>query len=473
MLIYIYVFYNIYNIKIICLYHILNLELRRDNMKEFALINSPIFWEATYDNEDYLPPLGLGYIATYLKRSNVDVTLVDSVYERLGVNDIITLINNHSYDYIGINVFSQNYDLVKYIVERINRKCICFIGGQVVKYLYMDIINWKSKANIIAIIGDGELIIPAIVQNTCQQKPVAIQNGNMVYTVNAVSPYFPINISEIKLDRRVFKNDIYTNHYGDLEASIITSRGCLYNCAFCGGARCLNKDIPIRLKSKNSIIAEIRGLLELSPDLKSIRILDDLFLKNSSSIDQAYEIFSTFPVLSWRGMVHVLSLYHSLEKVHELSQSNCKELFLGIESGSNKIRQKINKLGTPEQIIEVAKSVLQIGIDIKGYFIFGFPHEKQGDFEDTYHLAQELKNISEKTTGSFRTSVFQFRPYHGTQLYNEIVSEFGTIGCMHQNERIKSFDRRNQFNFFTDNYSDESDDVLAEYINKTQMLTED
>ena len=341
-----------------------------------------------------------------------------------------------------------------------------------VKYLYKDILNWNTNVKIIAIIGDGELIIPAIANNICQQQPIFTCNNHMVYKVDAASPYFPADISKIELFRKYFKNDTCINHYGEQEASIITSRGCIYNCAFCGGAKCLNKDIPIRLKSKDSIIAEISYLKELHPSLNSIRILDDLFLRNSKSIDQAYDIFRDFSTLSWRGMVHTLSLYHALDKVNLLSEVNCKELFLGIESGSEKIRQRINKLGTPQQIYEVSKVILQCGIDLKGYFIFGFPHENHSDFEDTYQLALALKQLSRKTAGNFRASVFQFRPYHGTQLFDEITAEYGTIGFMHQNNRINSFNRRNQFNFITVNYSDESDNLLAEYINKTQMLTE-
>jgi radical SAM superfamily enzyme YgiQ (UPF0313 family) len=442
-------------------------------MTRFLLINSPIFFNSTNIKEEYLPPLGLGYIATYLEEANIDVSLMDCVSERKSVKSIIKYINNNKYDYIGINVFTQNYEIVKYILENINKKCICFIGGQVVKYIYKEIIDWNSTAKIISIIGEGELIIPAVVTNTCKQKPFYKGIKNDVYLVNEESIYFPNNISCLKLSRKFFNNDLYINHYGEPEASIITSRGCIYNCAFCGGAKCLNKDIPIRIRNNNSIISEIKQLLELYPNLQSIRILDDLFLKSPKSIKEAYEIFKCFPNLSWRGMVHVLSLLSSLDKLDMLSKSNCKELFLGIESGSNAVRKRINKLGTNEQIIKVSKAILNQGIDLKGYFIYGFPHETKKDFLDTYHLASLIKDISDSTLGNFRASVFQFRPYHGTQLYTEIIEENGTIETVYQNDKIKSFSGRHQFNFTSGNFSAESDELLSHYINITQELTEE
>lgn len=75
------------------------------------------------------------------------------------------------------------------------------------------------------------------------------------------------------------------------------------------------------------------------------------------------------------------------------------------------------------------------------------------------------------TVGTFRTSVFQFRPYHGTQLYNEIIKDTGIIHECTFNESINHFKRRSQFNFDFGNYSMESDELLNEYIIKTQKLS--
>ena len=80
------------------------------------------------------------------------------------------------------------------------------------------------------------------------------------------------------------------------------------------------------------------------------------------------------------------------------------------------MRKKINKLGSSDDVITVSKEILENGIDLKGYFIYGFPEETKRRFSKTYELASKIKEISLKTPGTFRTSVFQFRPYHGTQV---------------------------------------------------------
>lgn len=441
-------------------------------MKKFILLNSPIFWDTTKEKEQYLPPLGLGYIATYLERAGINVEVIDCVKETKSVSEIVNLINKIKPDYIGINIFTQNYAIVKCIIENIETDCECFIGGQAVKSIYKELLQWDVKNKLNIIIGEGEFIIPELVLGSCVQEPEE-QNGRIfVYRVNKNSIYFPKDISNIFLNRKYLGNEIIINHYGEKEIAIITSRGCAFDCAFCGGAKSLNKDVTTRIRTEESVTMEISDILSAYPDIKSVRILDDLFLRNGKSINMANNIFSQFPQLSWRGMAHVLSLIGVIDKVKELRNGNCKELFIGIESGSETIRKKINKLGRPDEIIRVSNEILQNGIDLKGYFIYGFPKETKEDFQKTFELASRIKEISLKTPGDFRTSVFQFRPYHGTQLYNEIMEETGIIHGCKFNEAISHFDGRSQFNFDFGNYSAESDELLNEYIIKTQELTE-
>ena len=444
-----------------------------EGMKKFILFNSPIFWDATKEKEQYLSPLGLGYIATYLEKAGIDVTIVDCVKERKSVNAIVDFINKTHPDYIGINIFTQNYEMVKYIIESITITCDCFIGGQVVKSIYLDILRWNTQNRLNIIIGEGEFIIPALVSGRCKQIPEQENDQKVVYRVNKNSEYFPKDISNIFLNRKYLGNEIIYNHYGEKEIAIITSRGCAFDCAFCGGAKSLNKDITTRIRTEESVITEIREILSAYPDIQSIRVLDDLFLRNGKSIDMTNNIFLKFPHLSWRGMVHVLSLAKDVEKVKKLRRGRCRELFIGIESGSESVRRKINKLGTIDDIITVSKAILESGIDLKGYFIYGFPGETKEDFQKTYELASKIKEISTNTTGTFRTSVFQFRPYHGTQLYNEIVKSTGIIHECEFNQSISKFEGRSQFNFDFGNYSKEKDEILNQYIIKTQELTKE
>lgn len=439
-------------------------------MSEFILINSPIYWESSTEEEDYLSPLGLGYIATQLEEAGIDVELLDSVKRKMGVEDILSYIEISKPQYIGLNIFTQNYSMVKYIVENVQFSGSVFLGGQSVKFIYKDILEWKNRNPCNIIIGEGEYIIPALCNKACQEQPIIMSGDMQVYCVTKRSRYFPKDISSERLNRAYFPDEIVTNHYGEKEAAIITSRGCIYDCAFCGGASSLNTDIIPRVRNESSIVAELNELIRIYPGISSVRILDDLFLRNRVSFDLAARVFKQFEGIHWRGMAHVLSIMGAADKLNELRESGCKELFIGIESGSPKIRKQINKLGNRDDIINATRCVLEQGIDVKGYFIFGFPDETEDDYSATFGLARELKSIASNTSGEFRTSVFQFRPYHGTRLYNELVKKYGKIQECEQNKNISNVMGRSQFNFASGNYSATSEKVMNRYIAMTQNL---
>lgn len=441
-------------------------------MKKFLLINSPIYREAIEDDEQYLPPIGLAYIATYLEKEGIDVELIDAVRGRKSVRGLTRDINVKRPECVGINVFTQNLDLVREIVEGIECGPEIFVGGQVVKHIQDEILDWNTENSLHLIIGEGELIIPKLVVGECGQSPSWARHNRDAYVVDSDSRYYPSNISSLELDRSYLGDELLINHYGQREAAIITSRGCPFDCAFCGGARSLNKGTSIRWKTRDSIMGEIDKVLLKHPEVSSIRILDDLFLRNKRSIIEAVEIFSGYDGLSWRGMAHVASVNRSFSRIPALAASGCTELFIGIESGSDDMRKQINKVGSVEDVLEASKMILDNGIDLKGYFIFGFPGETEDDFRKTFELALRIKEASMTAEGDFRTSAFQFRPYHGTRIYNEIIENGGCIKSIKQSGSLGNIEGRKQFSFDSGNYSAESDEVLKRYIVNTQKLAE-
>lgn len=437
------------------------------------LLNSPIYRGREEVEETYLPPLGLGYIATHLQESGIDVEIVDCVKSRYGLEEIYNLLKEKSPEYVGINIFTQNYDIVRSIVEDFPVLSTIIIGGQVVKSIYNDILQWDVNNKLVLIVGEGELIFPSILLGECEESPILSYINKSVYCVDQNSKYFPADLSKVHLNRTFLHNETIINHYGQKEAAIIASRGCIYNCAFCGGARELNHDITIRRRRSQDIVTEIGEITTIYPEVSSIRVLDDLFLRGADTIMEAINIFNGLMNLNWRGMAHVLSFEKSLYLLDSLKNSGCRDLFVGIESGSERIRKYINKAGTIDQILTVVKAILNAGIDVKGYFIYGFPSETQEDFEATYRLATQLKDISLHTQGAFRSSVFQFRPYHGTRLYEDIIKSGQIIESIVSNPSINSIQRRSQFNFQSGNYSVVSDEMLNNFILKTQQLSEE
>lgn len=447
-------------------------------MTKTIIVNSPLFRHKNplYD-EDSLPPIGLGYIATSLRKANIEVELIDAVFENIPLLDLAELIKSKKPKYVATNIFTTNFEIVKNLIEKLDTENIHFIiGGLSTRTLYKEILEWKIRNNLDVVFGDGETIVKDLVQNRLKEEAKYKKNNKRFFKVDHNSPYFSKDISYIPLDRSFFKNEPIIHPFGFKEANIITSRGCIYNCAFCAAAQSLNKDLSIREKNEDSIVQEIQGIKDKYPSVTSIRVLDDLFLKTKYTIEKAISIFSRFD-LQWRSMAHVMTFKGvSIETLKKLKKSGCSELFIGIESGSPRILKSIHKTSKIELIKENLTNVLKAGIDIKGYFIFGFPQENEEDFKLSYELAKYLKDTSIKYGANFRTSVFQFRPYHGTELYHNIKDEKGEITNVVQtkaNDELSSLVGRIQFNFHSGNYSQEPLEVVHNYIYLTTNLNEE
>ncbi len=437
------------------------------------IINSPLFryTNKLYD-EDSLPPLGLGYIGTNLKKNNIDVELIDAVDKRISLEDLIKTLNKNKPDFVATNIFTANKELVKEIVESLNFKTHFIIGGLSTKQLYREIINWQTNNFIDVVTGDGEIITLDIVQGTVDEVPFLNINNRRVFQVNDQSKYLVTDISDVPLDRSFFSNEPVQHALGFTEANIVASRGCIYNCAFCAAARSLNKETSTRERSESSIIKELKEIQQNSPLVNSIRVLDDLFLKNKKSIEKAVNIFSVFN-LQWRSMAHVMTFNLAEDSLmNNLKKSGCNELFIGIESGSPKILSAISKTSNIELIIKNLTKVFKAGINMKGYFIYGFPNETKEDMEMTFQLAKNLKDLSIVFGVNFRTSVFQYRPYHGTQIYHELEEQGINmqVQAVQPNKELSDLVGRLQFNFHTGNYSNVEDHVLNDYIYRTTNL---
>lgn len=442
-------------------------------MKRVILVNSPLFRERNdlYE-EDSLPPLGLGYIATNLKSAGINVSLIDAVYSRISLVELVELLRNAKPDFIGVNIFTTNYELVKELIESLDFSTHVVLGGLSTKQLYKEILGWKTDNPIDVVTGDGELIMTAIVQDEVKDTPAYTEGNRRVFHVDQESSYLIHDISSLSVDRSFFLNEPVMHPLGFREANIIASRGCVYNCTFCAAARSLNKDYPVRERTVESIILELKNIEQKYNDVNSIRVLDDLFLKSDNSIRNAITAFSGFN-FQWRSMAHVQTFRKATsELMTQLKQSGCFELFIGIESGSPRILSQINKTKDIDAIVENISKVMRAGIHVKGYFIYGFPQETGEDMDMTLELALRLKGIAAASGVSFRTSVFQYRPYHGTQIYHDLEAQRVPMEVMQTapNPELSKLVGRQQFNFHSGNYAAVGSQIVESYIYRTINL---
>jgi radical SAM superfamily enzyme YgiQ (UPF0313 family) len=170
---------------------------------DVLIINSPLFREKKSESfENTLPPIGLGYLATSLSLKGFSVNLIDSVSNNIPIVKLLDIAKKKKPNFVAINIFSTNYDLVKEFVENFRGETHFVIGGIATKALYKKIIKWHSTNLIDIVYGDGELIIQDIVSGVTIEEPKLKTELFRYFVVDKNSIYFIHNISNIKLDRK-------------------------------------------------------------------------------------------------------------------------------------------------------------------------------------------------------------------------------------------------------------------------------
>jgi radical SAM superfamily enzyme YgiQ (UPF0313 family) len=156
------------------------------------------------------------------------------------------------------------------------------------------------------------------------------------------------------------------------------------------------------------------------------RFVDDLFLGARRVIEQMMTGFSRHRVGEWArwdatGRINVLARVADTT-LETLVENGLREVALGIESGSERVLNAIDKRITPDMARDVVQRLTERGINVKGYFIVGFPNETAAEINETVELVRNLWSISDHTPGTFRASVFEYRPYPGTPVWQRLMA---------------------------------------------------
>ncbi|MFB9505178.1 B12-binding domain-containing radical SAM protein [Streptomyces aurantiacus] len=213
---------------------------------------------------------------------------------------------------------------------------------------------------------------------------------------------------------------------GHMEANIVGSRGCPYNCTFCGAAWTANPDVKIRVRSPENIIGELDQLHD-EYGVTAFRFVDDLFLGVRDVIEEHTEAFAQHRVgerYVWdaTGRINVLDRLSDAQ-LDRLVANGLREVALGIESGSARILKAMDKRINAAMTERVARRLVTVGIGVKGYFILGFPGETREDLDATVRHIRTLWDIAEQHPGDIRASVFEFRPYPGTPVWQTLIKD--------------------------------------------------
>ena len=384
-------------------------------------------------NDYTLPVLGMAYIATYATRQGFNVGIMDSEARGMPVADVVRTINGLVPRWVGFNLLAPTYEISAQIAEQLDQQIMVMVGGHQAKAMPTEILTDPRMRRCEALIlGEAETRVAQLLadhRNRADLPAVmwtdpilgeAVTGGRM-----GASGHLVPDINGLPfVDRGFLAQDPYLAG-GRVEANMVGARGCPYDCSFCGAAVSANPDVAIRTRDPRNILREMHQLRD-EQGVTAFRFVDDLFLGARRVIDQMMTAFAEADVGRWAvwdatGRINVL---HRLDDaaVARLADNGLREVALGIESGSERMLSYIDKRITPDMIRSVVGRLTPRGIKVKGYFILGFPTETRAELAETVQLVHELWDLTDHCPGSFRASVFEFRPYPGTPEWTRLMA---------------------------------------------------
>lgn len=409
-----------------------------------VLINPPT--TATFEVQSVLglrtPPLGLAYIAAALERRGDDVTIIDSVASDISHTALKRKLNVMQPDVIGVTSMTPSIFDALNVITYAKESCphtTTVMGGCHITFLTEETLK-ACPALDIAVIGEGEETICDLAN--------ALERNRDLTTVNGIAfkKNGKIHVNEKRrlisdLDKVPFpaRHLLPLERYAllgtkNLVGSVMTSRGCPFNCIFCSSSQFYGQ--TYRARSPENVVDEIEQLTNRYK-IKNIEFVDDTFTINKKrAFEIAREIRRRGIDIFWGFGSRVDTITENM--LHAFKKAGCTVFYLGIESGSQKILNILKKRITLDQVKQAIKWSKKAKIETIGSFIIGTPGETKDDVLRTIRFAKDCGvDFAQFTimTPFPGTEVYEYAKKNGL-LVTEDWSKYTTLKPLIQTEEL-------------------------------------
>ncbi len=404
------------------------------------LINIPFLFQNRYEATLW-HCLGLLQIASYLRKHHHDVAILDSFREgyhnindyhglcRIGLpnSDIIKRIPEDT-QLIGVSVpFSHFAVLAHELIESIKThypQIPLVLGGIYPSSQPESAV--MSKADFV-VLGEGEEpmlhLVNALSDGTSVEWPSVIKSKE---DLNMSRSYFMKDLSKLPLPARDlvdFSKYVELSPRGSKgkrSASIVTSRGCPYDCGFCSIHPVSGYNW--RAFSSQQVIKEINHLVD-TYNINNLEIEDDNFthdpVRAEEILNGIIEINKTKGYLSWHAQngVRIDTLNENLVKLFK--ESNAQLVNLALEHGDEEMLKIIGKKLNLKKVEEVVRWYAKYGISGYLFMICGYPGETRKRHKKALKFYRKMYKIAPQLL----PGVFYAQPYPNTKLYKLCVEK--------------------------------------------------
>ncbi|WP_244299558.1 B12-binding domain-containing radical SAM protein [Aquimarina algiphila] len=365
------------------------------------------------------PPLGQLYLSGYLQEHNIENYVFDTTFSSL--EDQLHFIASKKPDVIAIyaNLMTK-VDVIKLIYILKNEAKYGFpkivLGGPDVTY---NCENYLKAGAQYLVLGEGEETLlelyHAIINKTDihQISGIAyLDKGDVIKTSARIKMK---DLSALPLPNRSAINmqqylDTWKNNHGKSSMTVSTQRGCPYTCKWCSTA-VYGQSYRRR---PASLVAQELVMLKKQYNPDTVWFVDDVFTVSHKWLKEFHdEVIKQDAIIPFECITRAERLNDDV--LQQLKEAGCYRIWIGAESGSQKIVDAMDRRVKVETVREAIQKTNQLGIETGTFIMVGYPGEDEKDIAETIHHLKVANPTHFTITVAY--------PIKGTSLYTEIEND--------------------------------------------------
>ncbi len=372
------------------------------------------------------PPLGLLYLSAYLKWDGHEVEIFDGTFAR--PEDFPGILRHFAPRAVGFYANMMTRSATLRLRGMIAETKIPMIVGGPDPPHYLE--AYLDAGFVACVVGEGERAMSAWLQQLDQPDSWSRIPG-LVFRREGVLVRGPTQNNDLPLDSLPLPDrkaidlntylDCWERHHGIRPISLVTARGCPFRCTWCSHNVF---GYSFRKRSVDNVRMEMAELQE-HYRFDHYWFADDVFTIQPKwvfglrdSLRQYPELVKPFECISRADKI-------TPELVDALRELRCFRLWIGAESGSERLLSLMKRGVNREQVIRAATLARTAGIETGMFFMWGFMDEDYPDISDTVSLAAACRPDIALTTIAY--------PIKGTVFYEQLAQQ----GLLHQEPRFE------------------------------------
>ncbi len=367
-----------------------------------------------------LPPLNLLYLAAIAEQAGHTVQFIDAEAERVAVPALIERIKSFHPDLIGITATTPTFHIAKNYAESIKKelKIPIVIGGPHTSYFKEKVFD---SCFDLFVVGQCENtfqdLLSSVINNyqDIEKIPGILyrdKTGNIKFTGENLQienldllPFPARHLSEIE------NYQVRTNRGRKQMTTIMTSRGCPFDCVFCSTTIYGRK---VRRRSLANVIDEI-VLVQKKYSINHFFFMDDTLTLDREYILQLCDEIERHNLnITWEGSTRANAVDEILIK--RMAECGLIRISFGLESAVPKIRDIIKKRIPLESYAIANKLTNRYEIETINSVMLGLPGDTRETINTTIDFVKKAKDIH---TATFGIAI----PYPGSEMFTMAKQE--------------------------------------------------